>query len=329
MVYNRQPPAAGSLCFLITALFLMGIAPLRAQTDNYSFELRFVQRLTWVGDDYAMRYEVIIEKEEEGRYTRVLREFTEAFFIEVSLSPGKYRYRVIPHDFLDQPIPVTEWMNFIVQRGVTQEQVDRMIQGEQKNIPGDPNGITSPFINTEEQENNRGAPGEAEKIVEYTNRFDIYLGAAWIPLLYIIGEDRSLGENPLLGAGLRLGIVSAKQGFLMPGMELIASWRTYGKYPGQSAHSWAFDFNILAQTRFFGGGMALNFRLGAGVFLWSEISAISATGRYSVHANAGASLLFLFHKNFYIEPIGMDYSQSFTEGFLGFLHLRMGLGFRF
>jgi len=106
-----------ALLILITALCLTAPASLWAQNPGYYTELRFVQRLTWVGDEYATRYEVIIEKEEDGKYKRAHQEFTTAFFIEVSLSPGKYRYQVIPYDFFNIPVPVTEWMNFEVLRG--------------------------------------------------------------------------------------------------------------------------------------------------------------------------------------------------------------------
>jgi len=90
MVTNRYP-----LLMFITALCLTVPASLWAQNT----EPRSVQRLTWVGDRYATRYEVIIEKDEDGKYTRTLQEFTTDFFIEVSLPPGKYRFQVIPYDF--------------------------------------------------------------------------------------------------------------------------------------------------------------------------------------------------------------------------------------
>jgi hypothetical protein len=123
-----------ALLILITALCFTAPASLWAQSSGYFMELRFVQRLTWVGDEYATRYEVIIEKEEDGKYKRAYREFTTAFFIEVSLSPGKYRYQVIPYDFFNHPVPVTEWMNFEVQRGIAQNQLNNYVPGEHEII---------------------------------------------------------------------------------------------------------------------------------------------------------------------------------------------------
>jgi len=136
MAFNRYP-----LLILITAFCLTVPASLWAQSLSNYMELRFVQRLTWVGDEYAMRYEVIIEKEENEKYKRVLQEFTTAFFIEVSLSPGKYRFQVIPYDFLNLPVPAAGWMDFEVWRGVSQDQFDNYVPGEHEIIivnPGEP-----------------------------------------------------------------------------------------------------------------------------------------------------------------------------------------------
>jgi hypothetical protein len=64
---------------------------------------RILQRLNWVGDEFAGRYEVIIEVlEEGGAYREVLRQSTVEPSIEVSLSPGKYRYRVLVYNLLGQ-----------------------------------------------------------------------------------------------------------------------------------------------------------------------------------------------------------------------------------
>jgi hypothetical protein len=64
---------------------------------------RISQRLNWVGDEFAGRYEVLIEAlEEGGGYREVLRRSTVEPSIEVSLSPGKYRYKVLVYNLLGQ-----------------------------------------------------------------------------------------------------------------------------------------------------------------------------------------------------------------------------------
>ena len=77
-------------------------------------ERRLVQRLAWTGDELTLRYEVVIEKETEGNYEPHFIDFTNDNFIIVSLHPGKYRYRIIPHDFLDQPGESSQWANMEV-----------------------------------------------------------------------------------------------------------------------------------------------------------------------------------------------------------------------
>ncbi|MDR0487225.1 MAG: hypothetical protein LBG91_03150 [Treponema sp.] len=100
----------GLLRFLGTVLLFLKLVPLHAQTE----ENPFIQRLAWKGDEYALRYEVLIEREEGAGYRRHLQRSTNAAFIEVSLPPGKYRYRVTPFDFLNRPSEGSRWVNFEV-----------------------------------------------------------------------------------------------------------------------------------------------------------------------------------------------------------------------
>lgn len=88
-------------------------------------ESRIYQRLAWQADQNALRYEVVIEQlteeteeqseEETGEqsgeetFIEMQRVFTGESFIEVSLSPGKYRYRVTAFDFLNRPGIASDW----------------------------------------------------------------------------------------------------------------------------------------------------------------------------------------------------------------------------
>ncbi|MDR0475342.1 MAG: hypothetical protein LBH43_16930 [Treponema sp.] len=86
------------LRILFTVLFFMGMGYfLGAQTAGHA--ARSV-RLPWPKDDNAWSYEVVIETETEGTYRRHSQEFTRESFVIVSLPPGRYRYRVIPYNFL-------------------------------------------------------------------------------------------------------------------------------------------------------------------------------------------------------------------------------------
>jgi hypothetical protein len=88
--------------FFATLFFLYLPSFLGAQTVHYSAAPRSV-RLPWPRDDKAWGYEAVIEAELGGTYRDFVREFTHDFFIIVSLAPGRYRYRVIPYNFLGQP----------------------------------------------------------------------------------------------------------------------------------------------------------------------------------------------------------------------------------
>ncbi|MCL2066304.1 MAG: hypothetical protein FWG99_02415 [Treponema sp.] len=120
MEIKRQFNNQRILKILIGAVFLFALCPgLQAQSggfylDRSSARPRFVQRLTWTGGEYAIRYEVVMEREEAGVYSSLIQEFTTMSFIEVSLPPGMYRFRVIPYDYLDRPGTASQWMSIEV-----------------------------------------------------------------------------------------------------------------------------------------------------------------------------------------------------------------------
>jgi len=95
-------------------LFFILLSPVFAQPAEFFMELRFVQRLTWSGDAYALRYEILIEREVNGTFRPFVQEFTTSFYIEVSLSAGRYRYQVFPYDFLEQRGSGSGWIEFEV-----------------------------------------------------------------------------------------------------------------------------------------------------------------------------------------------------------------------
>jgi len=280
--------ASNKPLFLLAALCLIVLASLRAQNT----EPHFVQRLTWVGDRYAMRYEVVIEKEENGKYKKLLQEFTTASFIEVSLPHGKYRFQVIPYDFFNNPVPETEWMDFEVLLFVVQDQPDNTLPGP-----------------------------EPETVIE--NLFDIYLGIAWIPTVPIYGGYKFIDENlSPYTAGLRLAVFSAKQKPLKFGMEGSSLWRF--SPDNQPVQSLTLDLNVV--MRFSDGTAALSSKIGGGVSLRSGIIPVSANDQYGAHANLGVSFLVSLSEHLHLET-GMEYVQFLTNS--GILRPSAVLGYRF
>jgi len=119
--------ATDNFRLLLAALLLIfSISFLSAQDAGYfsvteNGQTRFYQRLAWSGGEYALRYEVVIEKAVEERYEAHLRDFTPSLFIVVSLSPGEYRFRVIPYDILDKPGEPSQWVTLDVRHAVKPE----------------------------------------------------------------------------------------------------------------------------------------------------------------------------------------------------------------
>jgi len=115
---------SGFKYLILTALFLFGLSALKAQTAGYFLDpdRGFIQRLAWSGGTYSLYCEVIIEKEEEiGEYTEYIRKFTTGNYLDISLPPGNYRFRVIPYDILGKPSTETQWSPFMVFNAVKPE----------------------------------------------------------------------------------------------------------------------------------------------------------------------------------------------------------------
>jgi len=111
---------------MLTALFLLELSAVRAQTANYFLDPdsdppRFIQRLTWSGGTYALHCEIIIEKEEGADYVNYLDKFTNGNFYDISLPPGNYRFRIIPYDILGKPSEGSRWAEFKVYNAVKPE----------------------------------------------------------------------------------------------------------------------------------------------------------------------------------------------------------------
>ena len=69
-------------------------------------------RIVWSSSEYIWRYSVEIERLEDRTYKDHLQEYTAKPFLNASLLPGEYRFRIIPHDILDRPGEGTQWIHF-------------------------------------------------------------------------------------------------------------------------------------------------------------------------------------------------------------------------
>jgi hypothetical protein len=262
-------------------------------------ETRFIQRLTWSEDEYARRYEVLIEKEEEGEYRGLFQEFTTELFIQVPLLPGKYRCRVITHDFLNRPGPVPEWKYIEVLASLDPNVVNRTDDIE--------------LVHT----------SDSAEPVRLADKFNIFLSAAWMPSFTISdGGNRFFERNmSLSGASVRFGVVWARSFFnINPGLELPVSYHFFHIGSGEPAHLLGFGINLTALKRLPGNRTALTFRLGAGYGLLF-------TDDGAAHINAGVSFLLFVMDHLYLET-GLDYSHWFTSPTSYYFRPWLGIGFK-
>jgi hypothetical protein len=81
--------------------------------DTSAGEPVFKQRLVWDKEEYVLYYEVSIEIF-SGQYReyRVIK--TKNNYIEISLNPGRYRYRVTPYDLLERRCDSSDWEEFSI-----------------------------------------------------------------------------------------------------------------------------------------------------------------------------------------------------------------------
>jgi hypothetical protein len=79
--------------------------------------IQFIQRLSWLEDENASLYELIIEQREKRdsrkeEYIQVRRFVTKESSVEFSLPPGNYRYRVLVYNLLRQGEYTSPWVDF-------------------------------------------------------------------------------------------------------------------------------------------------------------------------------------------------------------------------
>jgi hypothetical protein len=304
MINNRIGSSLLKLT-LFTALFFFSMASsLWAQNRRYVTEQRFIQRLVWVGDEYAFRYEVVIERNEGEGYREYKREFTASSELVISLPLGKYRYCIIPHDYLEQPGEASDWVMLDV--------------------------VAPPVIPGETPE--QSAPSVPEKNI------DIFLSAAWSPIFPVYGRIQEIFGNELftVGASVRFGLLYNKLQWFHPGLELSTSWYALNKVQENDTigiQAGVTGFNIVAQKWLSGQKMALTFRAG-GAFAFQvgklEFEQYSySMGSLAPQINLEASFLWLALKQFYAEA-GLGFNHLMNEdGNSGCLRPWIGMGWQF
>jgi hypothetical protein len=291
------------LLVILTTLFFIS-RPLLAQDaqsgaqsaaqggGHYVIEQRYVQQLVWVGDEYTLKYEVVIERGEGRTYRAYSREFTEKPALQISLPPGNYRYRIISYDYLEQPGGASEWVNLEIK--------------------------PAPTVSVDEQ----AESGSSDTL-------SFYLSAAWSPLIPLYGRIQEIFGNEFyaVGASLRFGAFNNKlDWWFSPGLELSMSWYTLNKVQNNDTikiQAGVTGFNIVAQKRFFNQKMAVTLRAGGALaFQIGETNTEQESytiGGIAPQVNVEASFLYQVWKQLYLET-GVNFTfhlnQNNSSGYL-------------
>jgi len=279
-------------CLLLAFLILTGSPLLRAQSAENG-EPRFLQRFVWTGGEYALRFEVVVQREVDGTYITHLREFTETPFIEVSLPPGDYRFQITSYDILDRLEEVSKWVNF---------KIHQFVQSE--------------VFNTEPElaENDRDSELSVEEIhesgLEEEGRADeplkqilLIASLAWSPVFPINGDSFG-GSFSSVGIGARFGAAfPVFEGFNI-GAEVSAQWYIDAE---NNENALSLGANLLAMKWLSNQKMALNFRLGLSFILLPDI-------QEKLAFNIGASYIWRFTDRFFLSA-GFDYSALLKENY--------------
>jgi len=112
------------LFFFMLLLLVSILGAQEYYLDRSDGDARFVQRLAWKTEEFALRYEVVIQRKtvtKKEDFFEVLREFTDTASIEFSLPSGIYRYRITVYDLLNRPGKTSEWAQFEIIRALKPE----------------------------------------------------------------------------------------------------------------------------------------------------------------------------------------------------------------
>ena len=150
---------------LFVSTFIIFLFTVMASYCVFAQENRFKQKLEWEADPNALEYKVEIKG---ASSSSVSKEFTtQNCYVEFSMAPGEYLYRVFAYDFLGREASCTEWETFTITKAlqpkVNLKDVNVTVDGNSKRpvtIPVDVASITDEstlvFVNTETGEKIEG-----------------------------------------------------------------------------------------------------------------------------------------------------------------------------
>jgi len=310
---------AAKICLrrlLLAFLIIAGFTPLlQAQNAGSSIdakdEPRLIQRLVWTGGEYALRFEVVVQREANGRYIAHLREFTELSFIEVSLPPGRYRFQVTSYNILDKPEEVSKWVNITVRRGVQNETFTT--------APELVSGNDSASSDKADPVGDKGEGRTGKPIL-------LFAGASWSPVIPVHGDFFGDTFSPA-GAGAHFGAAFPAPRGLYLGAEAAAFWHNSNSDNVNadndvSGNVLLAGISLLTMKWLQNQTTALTIRLGISFLIVPET-------QDKLVFNIGASYLWRFTGKFLLET-GFDYASRLEDKlFDGCIRPWIGVGMVF
>jgi len=318
--------------YLLLAIILFVFTSfLSAQDPGYFIEekddeVKYVQRFVWRGGENALHYEVIFERETNGRYTPHLREITKTQFIEVSLPPGNYRFRVIPYDILGRPTEGTKWVNVTVLPVPKPEEHEKSQPEIETALKPEPEPEPKPEPKIEEKE----VKPEPEKTILFNVGAMIGIGGR----LSLYGNEYfgDSGDSPI---GLRASVLFKVPSDIYIGPEFTADLNRYGNMEEWKLFFYTFGVNLLAEkwspNKIFGAGLKFGL-LYPSIDIqknWHEMSKEQsdyfkndiiniAASEETIYANRlipniGASVFWLIKKHLLLE-LGFSYFHVIPTG---------------
>ena len=184
-----------------------------------------------------------------------------------------------------------------------------------------------------------------EFIIRYRKPLDIFLKAAYTPVIPIYGELNELFSDGFYLAGVTLGLefISSKRAVVNTGFEIsytgyllnsAVSFKSklsevlegiFNSSDGMAIHD--IDVNLSIQKRFFKRRMAATLRLGCGFSIINGAE-IYNQKNFSVHLNIGLSYMALLFDIFHLE-IGADFDHHFSGESSGIIKPKLALVWKF
>jgi hypothetical protein len=283
------------------------------------------RRLSWAGTEFAASCLVVVERqaeeaagaEEHTVYLEVLRELRERdTFIEVSLPPGKYRFRVGAYDILGRPGEVSDWEYFEIPAAAAEP--DKPAPGAPAPQPGD------------------SAPKHPEPKPAWDGFVEIlYMPLFPLPFSYF-NKTYEVVFQPT-GAALKFGVLFPAGQRHALGFDITPSWNfLYANKPDYNVLSQllTLHLNLLYRYSFSTLPLTLYARAGGGLSLLYDFH-FEGPGDYSGEAintwipslSTGLSLQWFFRRPFCLS-LGLEYLHIFSVDnfFLNFVRPSIGLG---